>query len=125
MAKSYRQGTSGLFLPGSGKSNIVNFGTLEVWAEDGSVWYADRHTGKSGSMAPSQAKYRFGKVFEMMGKASDPGVERDSQERRDIRNVAEGIEAVIRKALEQSPEEVHRTASPLEMNWVNGNLKIG
>lgn len=95
-----------LFLPTTGQSRTVRFGTLNVWAEEGLVIYACNETGKSGQMRPSQAERRFAKVMQMFGSSSDPGIERDAQERREMQRVAEGLEKVIQQAREQMPEEI-------------------
>ena len=113
----YKQGSSGLFLPTTGKSKMVQFGSFEMWAEDGSVWYECRNTGKSGSMSPSLAEQRFNKVLEMHGYSSDPGVERDAQERIKIARVRDGLAEVIAKAREQSPELPNRTGPPVQTSW--------
>ncbi|GIW89706.1 MAG: hypothetical protein KatS3mg109_0138 [Pirellulaceae bacterium] len=111
----YRQGRSGLYVPSNYRSapaNVVRFGTLKIWAEEGLVCYVvdcpdSPHNGQFGSLHPDQAERRFKKILQGAGKTTDlGGTVRDSQGLRDLSRIADGLHDVIRQAREQGPSRI-------------------
>lgn len=112
MSPLYKQGRSGLFLPagvgGARQPNVVRFGNLRIWAEEGLVnWVIDdpdsEENGKSGSLSVPQARKRFRRVFASVGTSTQLGIARDAYDLKQLKSIADALEEVFRQAQEQSP----------------------
>lgn len=110
---NWQKTSSGLIIPGNIQSTsrkrsipgterkVARLGTISFWAEHGMVCWEDAKTNKYGQMTVRSARTQLPKIAAHIGKSTDPGLERDAQERKKLLDEMPVIQEVIRIAQQQ------------------------
>lgn len=110
--------SSGLVLPGSSSSSsrkqsipgterkVAKLGGIHFWAEHGMICWTDQSTGKYGQMTVKSAREQLPKIASHIGTSSDPGLERDPQERKKLLDELPVIQEVIKIAQRQMQDKL-------------------